>query len=153
MAPTDLVSLPASINQGVSSAKQNTMLSLLGNPRDDYDQSCREITNPGLASLVEVRSLGLFRARGLRPALDSLEGVLADIKSEEPTVHAALGTAGMMCARFVRDSTTAISNHSWGTAIDLTLNGTLDVRGDNKVQQGLTLIAPIFNRHGWYWGA
>ena len=29
----------------------------------------------------------------------------------------------------------------------------LDARGDNKVQFGLTLIAPIFNRHNWYWGA
>jgi D-alanyl-D-alanine carboxypeptidase len=49
--------------------------------------------------------------------------------------------------------TTAISNHSWGTAIDLTLEGILDTYGDGRVQVGLTLIAPIFNRRGWYWGA
>ena len=66
---------------------------------------------------------------------------------------ADLGTAGMLCCRLVRGSATAISNHSWGTAIDLTLDGVLDVYGDDKVQYGLTLIAPIFNRHGWYWGA
>jgi hypothetical protein len=59
----------------------------------------------------------------------------------------------MLCCRLVRGSATSISNHSWGTAIDLTLNGVLDVQGDDKVQYGLTLIAPLFNRHGWFWGA
>ncbi len=42
---------------------------------------------------------------------------------------------------------------SWGTAVDLTLNGVLDARGDDQVFYGLTLIAPIFQRHGWFWGA
>ena len=64
-----------------------------------------------------------------------------------------LGSAGMLCCRFVRGSTTSISNHSWGTAIDLTINGVLDKRGNGQVQYGLALIAPIFNQHGWYWGA
>lgn len=49
-------------------------------------------------------------------------------------------------------SATAISNHSWGTAIDLTLDGVLDTYGDDKVHYGLTL-ASIFNRHGWFCGA
>jgi hypothetical protein len=53
----------------------------------------------------------------------------------------------------VRGSTSSISNHSWGTAIDLTVNKLLDQRGDGKVQYALAVIAPIFNRHGWYWGA
>jgi hypothetical protein len=59
----------------------------------------------------------------------------------------------MECARLVRGSQHSISNHSWGTAIDLTLNGILDRRGDDRVQQGLVDIAPIFNQHGWFWGA
>jgi hypothetical protein len=59
----------------------------------------------------------------------------------------------MLCARLVRGSHDSISNHSWGTAIDLRLNGILDRRGDNRVQQGLVDIAPIFNQHGWFWGA
>jgi len=54
---------------------------------------------------------------------------------------------------FVRGSNSAISNHSWGTAIDLKINGVLDRVGNNKVQLGLTLIAPIFHKYGWYWGA
>jgi len=153
MAMTDLIPVPAGINAGVSSAKQATMLSLLGNPRESYDQSCRDITNPRLAGLVAIRPLGPFRARGLRPALDSLAQVLADVRAAEPEIHAALGSAGMLCARLVRGSASAISNHSWGTAIDLTLDGVLDAPGNDLVQQGLAAIAPIFNRHGWFWGA
>jgi hypothetical protein len=49
MALTDLVAVPAGINQNVRNARQATMLALLGNPRDSYDQECREITNPRLA--------------------------------------------------------------------------------------------------------
>lgn len=152
-ALTDLVAIPPGINQGVSSAKQATMLGLLGNPRRNYTSECQSIDNPALKPLVAFRDLGPFKVRGLKPAVDSLEEVLADIRVEQPQVFAALGTAGMLCARLVRGSQHAISNHSWGTAIDLTLNGVLDRRGDGKVQVGLTLIAPIFNRHGWFWGA
>jgi hypothetical protein len=153
MAITDLVEIPQGINGGVSSAKQTTMLSLLGNPRGDYDDSCREVTNPRLRDLIVVEDVGPFRARGLAPAVRVLTTVLAEIERQEPEVSAGLGTAGMLCARLVRDSRSAISNHSWGTAIDLTLDGVLDRRGDRRVQIGLTRIAPIFNRHRWFWGA
>lgn len=68
-------------------------------------------------------------------------------------VYRILGTAGMHCARNVRGSTTNVSNHSWGTAIDLTLDRQLDARGNDTVQLGLYLIAPVFNNNGWYWGA
>jgi hypothetical protein len=153
MAITDLVEIPRDINQRVSSAKQTTMLSVLGNPRHDYDDTCREVTNPTMRNLISTRDVGPFRARGLTPALDALTAIFTDIQREDGEVFAAIGTAGMLCARFVRGSTSAVSNHSWGTAIDLTLDGNLDRRGDGRVQVGLTRIAPVFNRHGWFWGA
>jgi hypothetical protein len=153
MAITDLIAIPENINQGVSSAKQRTMLALLGNPRGSYNQTCRPVQNPVLLPLMVTDDVGPFRVTGLRPAIESLKEVMADIRQQESQVFEALGTAGMQCARFVRNSTTTISNHSWGTAIDLTLQGKLDVRGDNRVQIGLATIAPIFNRHGWFWGA
>lgn len=152
-ALTALVSIPAVTNVAVSSAKQSTMLGLLGNPRRNYTSECQSIEHPALEALVVFRDLGAFKVRGLKPAVDSLATVLADIRVEQPQIYAALGTAGMLCARLVRGSAHAISNHSWGTAIDLTLDGVLDRRGDGKVQFGLTAIAPIFNRHGWFWGA
>jgi len=83
----------------------------------------------------------------------ALRSILAEIATAAPDVHSGLGTAGMLCARLVRGSTHSISNHSWGTAIDLTLNGVLDRRGDRMVQRGLAAIAPVFNEAGWFWGA
>ncbi len=153
VALTDLVPIPVPTNVGVTSAKQSTMLGLLGNPRRDYTTECQAIEHPALKALVVFRDLGAFKVRGLKPAVDSLEAVVADIRVEQPQVFGALGTMGMLCARLVRGSQHAISNHSWGTAIDVTLNGVLDRRGDGKVQAGLIAIAPIFNRHGWFWGA
>lgn len=151
---TRLVSIPSGINVGVSSAKQATMLGVLGSPRNDYDQICREVTNPRLKPHIERADVGPFRVQGLRPAVASLKKILSEIAVTQPDVHASLGSAGMLCARLVRGTkTNAISNHSWGTAIDVTLDGDLDVRGDNRVQEGLTRIAPVFNRHGWFWGA
>jgi hypothetical protein len=150
---TDEVKIPVNINTDVSPAYQRTMLALLGNPRGWYDQACREVTNPHIKRLITTLDVGPFKASGLRPAVESLAAVMVDIQTEQPEVYAALGSAGMLCVRYVRNSTTTISNHSWGTAIDLTLNDILDDYGDGKVQFGLTQIAPIFNRHGWYWGA
>jgi hypothetical protein len=151
---TKLVAIPARINLGVINAKQATMLGLLGNPRGNYDDVCREVTNPTLKRNIEIANVGPFRVQGLAPAVASLKDILAEIAVKQPDVHAALGSAGMLCARLVRNTTTgAISNHSWGSAIDVTLDGILDARGDNLVQEGLTRIAAIFNQHGWFWGA
>ncbi|HKQ05371.1 MAG TPA: peptidoglycan-binding protein [Blastocatellia bacterium] len=153
MEITELIPIPNGINQGVSPAHQHTMLALLGSPRGSFAADCQEVTNPTLARLIVTEDLGPFRVHGLRPAVETLQAIFADIKRENPEVFAALGTAGMLCARFVRGSQTSISNHSWGTAIDLKLKGQLDARGNGKVQAGLAAIAPIFNRHGYFWGA
>ncbi len=111
------------------------------------------MTNAALRRHVVTESVGRFKATGLRPAVSSLQTALSQVQREQPALYAILGTAGMLCCRYVRGSQTAISNHSWGTAIDFTLNGVLDRRGDDQVQVGLTLMAPIMNQHGWYWGA
>ena len=151
---TKLVAIPGNINVGVDSAKQATMLGLMGNPRENYDQVCREVTNQKLKAQIELANVGPFRVQGFKPAVASLRDILAEVAVTQPDVHASLGTQGMVCARLVRGTTSnGISNHSWGTAIDLTLDGVLDTRGDNLVQEGLTRIFPIFNRHGWFWGA
>ena len=150
---TQPVATPQGVNAGLNSARQATMKAVLGNPRSTYSQACQSITNPVLAKLVVTENVGPFRVTGLKPAVDSIRAVFADIAKEQPDVYAALGTAGMLCVRNIRGSANGVSNHSWGTAIDLTLGGVLDRYGDGKVQYGLTLIAPIFNRHKWYWGA
>lgn len=153
MPITDLIPIPANINSGLNAARQVTMLALLGNPRGSFTRDCQPVTNPNLRGLVRTASVGPFRVTGLAPAVDSLRQVLADVEREQSEVFEALGTAGMLCARLVRGSASSVSNHSWGTAIDLTLNGMLDSPGNGRTQRGLADIAPIFNRHGWYWGA
>ena len=111
------------------------------------------MTNAKLKRLIVTEDMGPFRATGLAPALRSLREILSAVRREQPDLHGALGTAGMLCCRYQRKSRTAISNHSWGTAIDLTINGVLDAPGNGRVQLGLSLLAPYFNKAGWYWGA
>lgn len=153
MTLTRLVPIPNDINRGVTPARQRTMLSLLGNPRENYDDKCRAATDPAIVRLTVSKDVGPFMATGLRPAVESLRAILRTVAEREPDVHAVLGNMGMACARLVRGSATAISNHAWGTAIDLTIEGKLDTRGDDRVQVGLTRIFPYFNAAGWYWGA
>ncbi|MGH8650836.1 MAG: M15 family metallopeptidase [Gammaproteobacteria bacterium] len=154
MALTDLIPIPAAIdlNPGVRSAKQATMLQLLGSPRHTYDRECQVVTNTTLKQQMVTRSVGPFRITGFDKAVNSLTDIMTEIKTARPDIHDALGSQGMLCARFVRGSNVSISNHSWGTAVDLTLDGNLDRRGDGFCQQGLAEIAPIFNRYGWFWG-
>lgn len=126
---------------------------LFGKPRETFSQEDQDVTNPKLKKHIGYENVGRFSVPGLRPALASLKSIMADIKAEQPEVYAILGHSGMLVCRYVRGSSKFISNHSWGTAIDLKLNKIRDKRGDNRVQYGLTLIAPIFNRHEWCWGS
>lgn len=141
------------LNGDLRGARNKTMLSIIGQPRSQYDDECRRPTNKRIADMMETVDFGPFRATGLGPAVDTLRKIMAEIKKEHPQIHDALSTAGMSCSRLVRGSKTAISNHSWGTAIDLKLEGKLDRRGDNRTQRGLLEIYRIFNRHGFFWGA
>ena len=62
---------------------------------------------------------GPFARPGCDQQLQDLIEIFKDIKAKFPEVYASLGSDGMLCARYVRNSTVYISNHSWGTAIDL----------------------------------
>lgn len=61
---------------------------------------------------------------------------------------------GSFVPRFIRGSSTTLSNHSWGTAFDLNARwnrlGTVPaLRGEPGSVRDLVAIA---NDHGWYWG-
>jgi hypothetical protein len=140
-------------NTGLASAGNATMQARFGAPRSTYSQDCQAVTHATLAGRMVTRSVGPFRVSGLDSAVTSLTTIMTAIAFEQRLVYRGLGTVGMLCARYVRGSTTNISNHSWGTAIDLTIHGILDARGDEQIQLGLHLISGIFNANGWYWGA
>lgn len=152
---TTLVPRPdrTTLNRGLTSPSNRVLLAKLGAPRENYTQNDQPITNAKLAAMMSTESVGPFRVTGLRPAVASLREVLSDVQRAVPDLYSSLSSAGMKVVRNVRGSSTSISNHSWGTAIDLKINGKLDVRGDNKVYHGLVLLAPFFNARGWYWGA
>jgi D-alanyl-D-alanine dipeptidase len=148
---TVMVAIPAGINNGVSAADQATMLNAFGNPGTP-DPGCGP-SSPALQKLMKTASVGPFRCTGLGPAVDALTRVFAAVQAAEPALYAMLGTQGMLCVRFVRGSTTNFSNHSWGTAIDLTINGVLTPRGSTTVSQGLLSLCPYMLAEQFYWGA
>lgn len=147
------VPVKGSYNSGLSPARPSTLRRLLGLPREDFGPECRPVTNKALKARFVTRSVGPFRVTGLDVAVASLTRVMAVVKSADPEAYSQIGTAGMLCARFVRGSKRTPSNHSWGTAIDLTFGGEVDPRGDGKCQLGLLRVYPYFHAEGWYWGA
>ena len=140
-------------NVGVTQPGNRVMLELLGNPRAQYDDTCQSVTNPNLRALLETRQIGPIRVTMLKPALDSLERIMGRLQENDPDIYAAVGTAGSLCVRLIRGSSSSVSNHSWGTAVDITLANDLDDFADGNTQFGLLLIAERFNDEGWYWGA
>ena len=152
MKPTTEVAVPVDVNRGLLAATSGMMVTLLGRPRRSFNTECQPVTNPALRKRIITDSVGPFRVTGLDLAVKDLKTlIMPEIAKKYPKLK--LSSAGMLCARLVRGSTSSISNHAWGTAIDLKIDGVLDDYGDGRVQYGLTLIAPIFNKHGWYWGA
>jgi len=150
----DLMALAkGQFNRGIVRPTPAVLRALLGEPRASYGQTCQPVTNPKMQALLETRRIGAFEVTMLRPALDSLAAVMERLRAEEPQLYAALGTAGGLCARYVRGSTSSVSSHAWGLAVDLTLAGHLDQMGDTATQSGLVLLAGFFNDAGWYWGA
>ena len=153
-ALTEIMKLAkARFNKGITQPRNRTMLEILGPPRDSYSTDCQPVTNETLKALLDTRQVGTITVTMLKPALESLERILNRLKESDPDIYAKLGTAGALCARFIRGSTTSVSNHSWGTAIDLTLQGELDRFADGGTQFGLLILALYFNDEGWFWGA
>jgi hypothetical protein len=157
--PKDLIRIPTGINVGLSSAKNSTMISILGMPRSSFDDKCRPVTNRRLKKLIVTADVGPFRVTGVKPAVESLRRIFAEVKQAHPDVHDVIGSSGMNCSRFIKGST-RVSNHSWGTALDINIEGALDGinvgggtgRKDNRTLAGLAAMAPFFHAEGWFWG-
>ncbi|MCK0094131.1 M15 family metallopeptidase [Yoonia sp. F2084L] len=140
-------------NNGVTQPGNRVMLEVLGQPRAQYGTTCQSVTNPNLRAMLETRQIGPIRVTMIKPALDSLERIMGRLQETEPDIYASIGTAGALCVRLIRGSSSSISNHSWGTAVDIKLEGRLDGFGDGSTQFGLLIIAELFNEEGWFWGA
>lgn len=154
MKLTDLVPMPAptSANGGKSPCPTSFLERKYGRPRSSFDQTCRMPTVAFWKSRMVTENVGPFKVTGHRLAVKHLREGLAELKTADREVYDALGHVGMLCCRYVRGSKRTISNHSFGLAIDFTLNGILDSRGDDKVQSGLFRLYGILKKHGFYWG-
>jgi len=141
------------LNGVLRPARNSTMLPLLGDPRGTYDAECRALTNPHLAAMMTQRDFGVFEATGLAPAISVLADVMESLRRASPEVHRSLGLSAMLCCRRVAASSIAISSHSWGTAIDITMSGETDPWGAPETWETLQLLHRIFARHGFFWGA
>jgi hypothetical protein len=152
-----LVPIPSDINPGVSAARQNTMMDILGRP-GALSPDCTPVTNQKIRELLVTRNVGPFAVTGIKPGVEVLERVFAKVKDQEPELFKVLRTAGMLCCRRIRrppgrPPSKQFSNHSWGTAVDIKIMGTLDPRGDGKSQLGLLMLHPFFNEEKFFWGA
>jgi hypothetical protein len=150
---TEEVDVPSNINKGLVCPAESFLIKLLGKPCKSPTKKNQPITNQDISILLRTRNIGPFVVTGIDPAVADLAQIMKDIAFEQREVYEKLGTDGMLSCRLKASSMTQFSSHSWGTAIDLKIGGVRDTYKDNKVLYGLTLIAPIFNRHGWYWGA
>jgi hypothetical protein len=154
---TDVIPIPGDINPGFTFCRQATMLGTLGRP-GELTENCSGVTNQRVLSLlVENEDVGPFRVSGLVPAVEALKRIFASVREQEPALFDVLGTAGMLCCRRVRTTDGSVSpnfsNHSWGTAVDIKIDGQLDARNDGKALRGLLMLHPFFNREGLFWGA
>ena len=116
---TEEVNVPNDVNKGLSVVSAQCLEALFGRPRRSYTARCQPMTNENLYSkYIVTENVGPFTVTGLRHAVTSLRSALIDISNEQPEAYEKLGTAGMLCCRYIGNSS-KISNHSWGIAIDL----------------------------------
>lgn len=142
-----------SINSGLHSARPATMVELLGNPRSTYTQQCQAVTNPKLKAQIVKENVGPFIVRGHRIAVGLLKQGLAACEADHPDLVKIMRTDGMLCPRLQRGSESAISNHSWGCAVDITVGGILVPFGADYVLQGLLTLYHYLHQQGFFWGA
>jgi D-alanyl-D-alanine carboxypeptidase-like protein len=149
---TKLTDVPPRLNESYHSSSSSEMLKLFGQP-GPLTTDCSRVTNGSLKNQVLTQSVGPFRVTGLRPAIAALDRIFRRVRADRPDLYRQLGTAGMLCVRAIRGSSSSYSNHSWGTAIDITINGTLLPQGSKQTLRGLLLLYPYFHAEGFYWGA
>jgi hypothetical protein len=157
--PVPISSIP-SLNSGLSSAKSRTMIDVLGAPREPLVQDeCRnDQASRAVTRLLETRRMTEhFRLTGIKPALDSVQDVIAKVKAAHPELIDKLRTDGMICVRHRKPTDGSFSdvpsNHSWGTAIDFKLAGS-DAPGNTgtTVPRWVAILVPFFNQAGWFSG-
>lgn len=147
-----------SVNTRLSGCPGSLLISLLGKPRKTFSQECQSVTNPSIQKLM-VYGVNIspdpthkFVVSGLKPVVYLLKCALADLHESKPALFKRLGNVGMLCCRYIRGSSKSLSNHSWGTAVDFTIDGVVDPYGDDKMFPELLEVYAFLKNWGFYWG-
>ncbi len=140
-------------NEGMTVPSPDFQVATFGMPRDSLSDDCEPITNETLKARLVTEDVGPIRVSMLKPAVESLHVVFEKIKAADEDLYKRINTAGALCVRRIRGSSNSVSSHSFGTAVDLNIDGVLDTLGDGKTQLGLTILADFFQAEGWFWGA
>jgi hypothetical protein len=158
MQRVDLASL-LPINKGLSSAKEETMISLLGAPHLPLTTVGQNDRASDLVkrNFVTERMSPLFRLQGLEPAIADLQLVLAQAFAAERDIESVLSTEGMLSVRMRKPTdgsvSRKISNHAWGTAVDFKIVGFDAPANTGKtVPRFIAILIPLLNAAGWYSG-
>lgn len=145
-----------SMNTGLSAAKVSTLVAIFG-AFNNLPVNCSAPKNPKVKSQLVTQSVGPFRVTGIKPAVESLKRIMAKVKKEHPDLYPLIGTAGMACYRKVRGGESP-SNHSAGTAIDITIGGVLPAMDyspetPDLIPNGFVVLYAYFHAEGWFWAA
>lgn len=140
-------------NDPLTVASSSFIVDFLGKPREVLSDNCEPMTNEALKGMLRTEQVGPVRVTMLQPAIESLRTVFENIRRVDPKLHDLINTAGALCVRQIRGTSGRYSNHSFGLAVDLNINGRLDNFTDGKTQLGLIIIADFFHEEGWIWGA
>jgi hypothetical protein len=151
---SDRVPIPPrdKLNVGLSACTEKTMLGKFGTP-GALTKDCSPATGAFRKRLRNDFDVGPFKVSGLDYAVETLLQMFADVRSDNPALFAEVKNAGMICVRARRHNLGHYSNHSWGTAIDIFFGDSVVDQGEPVTHRGNLLLAPYFNKYGWFWGA
>ena len=151
---SDRVPIPPrnQMNAGLSACTESAMLAKFGRP-GELTAECSAPTGAFLNRVRQGFDVGPFKVTGLDYALESLLQVFSEVRQDNRQLYDQVKNEGMLCVRARRHNPGRYSNHSWGTAIDIYFGKEVVPQGSVLTHRGNFLLAPYFNRHGWYWGA
>lgn len=151
------------LNEGRHSAKEETMISLLGSPLKPLtttDQPSH--VSPQVKPLLTTETLSKhITVKGIKPAVESLRNALNNAFAAETAAGrdfpSVLSTAGMISVRLRKPTSgaasTKISNHAWGTAIDFKLVGIPEPGNTGgTIPEFIRVLLPFMHAEGWFSG-
>ena len=151
---TALVPAPQAheVNTNVEPCPTSLIITRRGLPRAKLTDKCQPPTISWWANHMETLQVGPFRATGFEPFLRFFDAKLQLVRAAKPDLYKALGTAGCLCIRHVRGRPGVPSNHCFGMAIDMKIEGVIDYRGDGQIQVGMLELWKIIKCPELYWG-